>query len=236
MSLFFGLYASLASGTRSAWMTIILCALFLILIKSFQLNFRRNMILYTVIVVFSSGIYLVNEQIIDDRVINTGKEVANVFNNLSGPQQGGGLDARYSIWLDNLSMWRNNPVLGVGIGAYRKANEDLIKSGKSVSPHRFYDPHSVYFSMLVVVGIIGFIVFLLCVIFLPLRFYWLCYRQSNEKEIRFIVLCGVITILAYCFFGITENWLGANVLVNAFFFYSGLFLANINSIKSQNNL
>lgn len=63
----------------------------------------------------------------------------------------GNLNSRMLIWSDGLSVFSRDPLLGVGVGAFRSGMESLL--GYEVSPH------NLFLSILVGQGTVGFLFF-----------------------------------------------------------------------------
>jgi O-antigen ligase len=68
--------------------------------------------------------------------------------------QEGRLSGRERIWKTGLMIFKENTIIGVGAGGFRHAVEPYL--------YRRWAPHNTYLSLLVDIGIIGFLLFFTC--------------------------------------------------------------------------
>lgn len=108
-----------------------------------------------------------------------------------GDAMGGGMNSRTSIWLAGVKAFAERPLFGWGAGAFRFAVEPFF--GFPIAPH------NVYLSVLVELGLAGFILFTLLI---GLGFASLVGMPSRERIFWFVLL-GTWCI---CAFALNWEW------------------------------
>lgn len=136
-------------------------------------------------------------------------------------------DARMLIWQAALSTGINQPILGAGLGGFRFAYQDYIKTLPKLPPEREAPfPHNLYLTLWLETGLLGLISFLwLMIIF----FSQLFKRDKNQAPnyLNIIIAAGLLAILVH---GLTDTPYFKNDLALLFWFLIGLKLAS-----GQNN-
>lgn len=227
----FGAYAAIMSGTRSAWLALLACVALILFFHHLK-QIRTKAVVATIAICLLVVLLIMTfSQSVADRMAYTVAEVQNILNNPEQAQETGGLGSRYNIWLDSLAIWRMEPIFGIGIGDYVKEYEILKSKGLSKSAYRFTDSHNVYIHMLTVCGVVGLILFLFCLVALPLNYYWANFFRHQDAIIRMSCISGMVIVIAYVCFGMSEVWVRFNPMVNSFFFFSAVFLYIIRQRK-----
>lgn len=120
-------------------------------------------------------------------LLNSNDIQKNLENNIERLQgtpdmiRAGDLNYRQIIWSAGITIFSQNPIIGVGAGGFPHAIEPYL--------HRKLAPHNAYLSVLVDTGIIGFVLFISCFIIaaIPIRWY------SFEARVSYLIL--ILTLL-----------------------------------------
>jgi O-antigen ligase len=121
--------------------------------------------------------------------------LAAIHSDISQYQQGQGMTSiglRFHMWKGAIEIWRENPVLGVGTGGYRRALMNVVSDPKyAIYTH----PHNSLLYMAVSYGIVGVCVFV-WLIYLVVRRGWLARATMEGRVILvslFIIGVGSLT-------------------------------------------
>lgn len=128
-------------------------------------------------------------------------------------------DARIDIWKDAISVIKENPIIGVGVG---DRDETLmaryrIRMEKEDVPR--LNCHNQYLDTWVSTGILGLII-LLCLMGLPIYIGW---KQKNPLIVLFIIMMGASALF--------ESILDRLIGIQVFSFFYGLLLLS----RTDNN-
>jgi len=136
-------------------------------------------------------------------------------------------DTRMLIWQAALSTGINQPILGAGLGGFRFAYQDYIKTLPKLPPEREAPfPHNLYLTLWLETGLLGLVSFLwLMIIF----FSQLFKKEQNHAPnyLNIIIAAGLLAILVH---GLTDTPYFKNDLALLFWFLICLKLSS-----EQNN-
>jgi O-antigen ligase len=220
----FALYASVMSATRGAWLVLPFVGMTLVWLYRQRVDRRVWWLtggaiaaMLVLIVVLRPAPVVVP--------IERGVEELRIY--VSDP-------SAHTSWGDRLNMWRNaviiwwhNPVFGTGIGDFNHDNRELVAQGRSLSEDvaQYGHAHSIYFDTLATLGIVGLVVMLGALFLLPARYFYQGWQQANDAQSRFAALGGLLTVVSFAVFGISEGWLSRNPFINTYIVYLALFAA-----------
>ena len=140
------------------------------------------------------------------------------------------LNERFFLWGRSLSMVKDNPLIGVGLGQWRLAFPAYSKTQKfrqsedELAEIFFQRPHNDYVWVLTETGISGFCFYLAILgiaVFYALKVYLLS-DNVDSRAMAIFMIYGVIGYMVICFFSFPKE----RILHNIFF---GLILASITS-------
>ncbi len=206
-------YASLLSMTRGAW--LLLPVLLVMLLFIYRRNISRRgwrqigMSLVLLVVVLSIW---QPERVV--RGIENG--IADIQRTLDDPTARSSWGERLLMWRDAITIWRQEPFLGTGIGDFKLHRQQLKEQGLTQYPEAYAHAHNVYLHALAVTGLLGFLALVGLVFFYP---FWLFYRywsSAGTPWLRFYALAGMVTVIAFMVFGLTEGWLTRNAMVKSY--------------------
>lgn len=205
--------AELLTGTRGAWLA---SAAALFVIASLYTKNKKNLLVgILVAAVGMAGIFAVSPQL-KARFMTIG----NVHSENS-------ITERFSMWHSALNVWKDYPVLGIGVGQYEKAYQTQYclpdsKDYKRPPENRHGHPHNNFLLILSeggAVSAIAFLAFLGSLIWISLHGW----RQTDN--VLYLVLLSIL--LGMQLHGITDTNMKMTVPSKAFWFLTGLTLQMI---------
>lgn len=188
------------SKSRSTWMTLaVLGILFTIYLARSQAVWKKTT-LVVVILSLISGSYLL--PIVKSRIDQGIESINNYFatDDYRDPSRTSSLGLRFELWKTGWHMFLENPLLGVGVGAFKplaQVNSERYQVNEAV--HRYKYVHNQYLAALATRGVPGLILFLL-VIGLPVYIAMsqkAFDRESEVPHLAIILVC--MTYIIGCF-------------------------------------
>lgn len=220
------LYASIMSATRGAWLVLPFVGMTMVWLYRQRVD-RRVWWLAGAMTAAVLALLIVLRPAPVVGPIERGVEELRIF--VSDP-------SAHTSWGDRLNMWRNaaiiwwhNPLLGTGIGDFTHDNRELVAQGLSLSEDvgQYGHAHSIYFDTLATLGVVGLLVMIVALFLIPGRYFYLAWRQANDDQARFAALGGLLLVVSFAVFGISEGWLSRNPFINAYILYLALFAATL---------
>ncbi|HED32626.1 MAG TPA: O-antigen ligase family protein [Gammaproteobacteria bacterium] len=234
LALMCGVFASVLSGSRGGWVAVpFLIFVFFWYIKS---HFSLKLKLVTTVMVFSilGGLYAIPQTKVShhiDRTIESMQQYSD--SEIKSRKRTTSVGTRFEMWQAAWKIYLDNPVLGVGWGHYEETAQKQVDQGlrnRSAASHDH--PHSQYFSALANGGTVGFIA-LMMLYLVPAWLFVKYIRQGETADIRRLALAGLVLIVAYMAFGLSEPMLFRSRSVNFFAFYLAVFMAAISTEQSK---
>jgi len=219
------MYAGVLSLTRGAWLLLpiaVVCWVWM-----FRRVFTPKGWLAVAIVVLVGGSLLTlwTPAMVKHGVVSGIQDLKTYEKN---PAIGTSWGIRLNLWRDCVTLFKEHPLLGVGLGDLSIARQDLARRGLA---NKVYlggnEAHSIYFQALGTRGLIGLLALLVGVIGLPWWYFYRRWRWAVTPWQRFYVLGGVTTILAYAVFGLSEGWLTRNPFINTYAVFLIVFMYGI---------
>jgi O-antigen ligase len=120
----------------------------------------------------------------------------------------------------------------VGWGNYRARALELVKAGqRNKSIADYSHPHNQYLSALASGGVVG-VLFLLGLFIVPFILFYNAYKNESEP-IRALAISGMVLVIAFSHFALTEGVFERNITMNFYAFYSALIMSLIMRHKSH---
>jgi O-antigen ligase len=120
------------------------------------------------------------------------------------------------MWRDSLTLWREAPVFGVGVGDFERETERLVAEGRSGSTVVFGHAHSIYFDALATTGTVGFAAMLWFAFGRPFRIGWSAWRGAATPWQTFYAVGIMLAVVGFLVFGLTEAWFSRNPMVRTY--------------------
>jgi O-antigen ligase len=174
----------------------------------------------SIFVVFGLKIYVApGDFIFINRIQDTGM---NVLKFLSGEQKNSSLGQRFLMWDIALDVFKQQPLLGTGLGDFNLEIEQRIANKKTELAHAWPHAHNIYFNVLATSGISGFLTMIISLFIAPLR---LVYRRDQTTDgPEFSHNFFIIFLAAFMLFGLSEDWFSRSTLVVAFVLCFAVYL------------
>jgi len=133
---------------------------------------------------------------------------------------------RICMWRDSIRLFSSSPLWGTGIGDLKAGSEELIGSGEAACTRAFSHAHNIFIDALARTGLLGFSCLVAFLFVLPFSIFYRSWRVAEEAWDRFSALGGMMTLLAFGFFGLTEGWLARMVPTTTFALSVTVFLTS----------
>ena len=204
-----GVYTLLAAGSRGVIISTILTALILLMLavfKSLQQSGRHKKMLIASLSIFVIGIAVFSQsEYFGQRYTTTAAQV-QAFT--QGKVQHNAVSARLNLWQGGYHIWREQPILGTGIGDGQDDLDRLIEQGTiSLSTASFAIFHNIYVDVLATTGLLGFLLMMLGIFILPGLYFWRTLFDSNAQTQIFSGLAGLGLVMFNLLFGLFNSWL-----------------------------
>ena len=230
---FLGTVSSVLTGSRGAWVAAPI--LFLVTLVHLGKRIKKKM-LFIIVSVFVLAFlvpYLIPNTNLAQRIELVGENFLKYSKGNVDALNGIGL--RLASWEASWNIAKEHLLLGIGPGGYYPTIQKMSSRGELPYYVGVYynQPHSIYFAVLVDSGLVG-LFFLLALFFVPLWIFVKRIRapgmdKSIDKTAHYT---GVILILGYSQFGLTETIFGRNLFVS---FYI-IMLAALLQITSEESV
>jgi O-antigen ligase len=230
-----GGYATVATGSRTAFLFIPVIIVTLLLLFRKQLSRKAWAIITGVLVLLIVILTLQQNRVVGG--FTRGLEEIEKYQQDSSVYSSWG--ARLNMWYNSWQVFKTAPVLGTGVGDYHVDVKKLLKKGITRADgfsEEQTNAHSIYFETLAEGGIIGIALLLTCLFILPSRFFYRYWKNAISNEVRSYSLAGLIIVVAFAWFGLTEGWLNRNPMVNSYALLLVVFMTSLaNKVKPIGN-
>lgn len=221
------LYAAILSQARGAWLALPVCGavLFYFTVKYGRLKIKvvLPLLLLGVAVLAVSPA----RELLEGRVSEAVQEVEAFA---SGEKFDSSVGGRLAMWDIAVDVWQQHPVIGTGLGDFDQEIEQRQVQGiyESIAVHA--SVHNIYLQALATTGTVGFLALCFALVIQPLRLF---YRAPGEKPTP-ARLGGIMLVLAYAVFGLTESWILRAPVISMFLIY--LITLSVTVSKSKENI
>lgn len=227
-----GLLASFMSGSRGSWITI--PALLLFLLWSMRAEIPQKLLagITTLVIAVPLLIYVLPGTNMSERIGKTFEEYANYLNNPPGKNlMGNPVGIRLEMWQASWTIFRESPLLGTGWGNYESAAEKLVAQGaRNEAITQYRHPHNQYLSSMANSGIAG-LVATLVLLAVPIFIFYRAYKSELSLK-RPLATAGIVLVIAFAHFALTESVFERNMTINFYSFYLALITALIHKRTS----
>jgi O-antigen ligase len=219
LSLLGALIATVLSGTRGAWLGLIIAVPFAVGLTFLVNDVPRKRIILVVVksIVLVSIVGILVGDAILDRWQTTSQSI-----DVSKPltDQRSSIGQRLMMWDAAVKIWYRNPIIGTGLGDFHVDFDRMKKSGEvmwaGMDPRASGYAHNTLFEALASTGILGLVGLILSTFILPLVYFFKALKVSVDEYDRYAAAFGMVFITAFLIFGLTENWLVHKQLVITF--------------------
>lgn len=214
-----GIVATILSATKGA--IIAIPALILILLVQVAAHPKawllRSMI--AAVLVMTAGAYFLLGTHMDRRIKATINQTYAFFEGNTGAKK----DLRLQMWSEAIKIIKDNLFTGVGHGGYRPIIREKVKKHPELeSISKFHTPHNMFLANMVDYGISGMII-TLALFFSPLLVFIPNARKNGST--RDFAYAGLILVVAYFFFSMTETIFFRYIFVSPFVIFNAALIA-----------
>jgi len=229
-----GVLASVLSHSRGSWIAVpFLVVVFLWYINS-SFSFRSRITVAILIIVALGALYVIPQTGVSFQIDRTIKSLQQYHgSDISSVSRSSSVGTRLEMWQASLKMYLDNPLLGVGWGHYQENAQLQVDQGLRNQSAAFFDhPHNQFISALANGGSLGFVV-TMQLFLIPAWLFIKYIKQGKTEDIKRLALAGLILIVAYMAYGLSEPMLDRSRSVNFFAFYLAIFMAAIHGQLRQ---
>lgn len=210
------LYASALAQARGAWLFIPIFMLTLGWFYRRQLFASRRAIAATVAVLVLVGAAGVWQA--DRLTSGVQRGFSDIQTFMENPEEGTSWGIRINLWRNALLLVQEHPLLGTGLGDFHQEMRDMAADGRSWSGAvaEYGHAHSIYFDALANAGVLGFFATVAGYLLLPLWGFARKGVAADSPERRFYAQAGIVLVLAFATFGVSEALWARNPFVNTY--------------------
>ena len=222
-----GMLASILSKSRGGWVAIPPLALLFAWGLSSVLSVRRVLLSLVALGVVLVVAYQTPATGLRSRIEQTAGNVTRYLESkdVRDGARGTSIGSRFEMWKSAWNMFTENPLLGGGWGEFRDYTRKLIRQGV-ISPAvgRYYHAHNEYLSTLAKGGLLGFMA-LMALFLVPGWIFFQIFKSNSDETSRSIALAGLVLILAFMSFALSEAIFERSRPVLFFGFYLAVLMA-----------
>lgn len=214
------LCASILSQARGAWLALPFCLVLLLYVAVHYKKIRIWMalivpVLLAVAVVLTPAADIVStrwQKAVDD--IELYQSENKIFTSVG---------IRLAMWEVAVDVWKRYPIVGTGPGDfYLEMQSDKVQEKYEVRKVYKKMPvisstHNIFMQSLATTGAIGFVVMCSALFVLPFRLFYM--TRLKGDGINVVSLSGIVVLIAFAVFGLTESWILRAPMVSVFLIY-----------------
>lgn len=204
---------NLFTGTRSGWLT---SAVVLLMIAFLYVKNKWKMMVGVLVVVACLG-----------GVFNASPKLAARLMTMERPENNTSITERFKMWQSASHIWKDYPVLGIGVGQYQEAYQTKYclpdsHDFKRKPEQRLKHPHSNFMLILAEAGVVGEASFLF---FFGLMLWFAFHGWRRTHDAVYLALLSVL--MGTQLQGIMDTNIAMTVVSKAYWFFIGLALQMI---------
>ena len=233
-----GLLASGLSLVRGGWLALPLLILLLMWYASKRLKLKVIFLGLSLMLLTVSSLYFVSQTGVQKRIaaswINLDRylDSQDVNDKVRGASDG----VRFEMWKAAWIIFKDNPVVGGGWGDYMEKAQALVDKGVvNKIAAKYYHPHNQFMSALAKGGLFGFLAISALFLF-PAIIFYRSISHSNAAETRRLALAGLILIVGFVGFGLTESILERSRSIIFFSFYLAVLMALVQFSRHKHSI
>lgn len=130
------------------------------------------------------------------------------------------------LWQIAVSVWREHPFIGTGIGDFHYETKRKIESGQTRLDYVYGHAHNIFLDALATTGLLGLSALVVAFFIVPVRIFLYFGFESTVKKADLPVLAGLTHLICFAVFGLTEGWLARSPMVSVFIFGLLVFVSS----------
>lgn len=227
------LYASVLSETRSAWLFVLVFLIMLLIFSAQYIRFDRRTLAVVVLggAVIAAGLAWKWTWL--ERGISNGADDLTTF--MSNPSAPSSWGTRLNLWRNTLLLVKEHPLLGVGLGDFHAEMRRMAADGESWSKDvaKYGHAHSIYFDPLANGGLVALVATFVGYLLMPFLMFRRFLAAAQSPEERFYALGGLLTVLAFATFGLSEALWHRNPFVNTYVVCIVVFMSGAVAVRRR---
>lgn len=233
LALCLGILASILSASRGGWVAIPVFAAILIWASREHISRKLQMLGIGILLVILITGYLVPQTGMRQKIHTTIENVKGYAQSeVNDSRRATSIGSRFEMWQASWEIFLQHPLKGVGWGGYQQHAQLLVDQGlRNPIAADFTHPHNQFLSALVSGGVLGIVATLL-LFYLPARIFVrvLC-MPGRSDEARRMALAGLLLMVVFAIFNLSESFLERTRTVAFFIFYLAVFMAGVREDK-----
>ena len=229
LALIFGLIASALSMSRGGWIALPVLFVVIAWYWSKFLSIKLVTISFLVILTGIMMLYFTPQTGLQERVEVTSSNITRYINSkeVDDPARATSLGTRLESWKAGWMIFLEYPVVGGGWTNYQINTQKLVDKGLvNQSAANWTHPHNQFLSSLAKGGGVGLIATVILFLF-PAIIFYRTIRLNTDGFIRSIGLAGLVFVIAFVIFNLTETFLERTRPIMFYAFYLSVFFALI---------
>ena len=231
-----GMVASALSLSRGGWVALPFLVILFIWYSSNKTTLVTKIMSYSLLIVITGSLYFIPQTGVQKRLDTSISNFDRYFDDKIDKdwEKYTSIGGRLEMWKAAWIIFLDNPVVGGGWGDYSEKAQKLVDKGVlNKSAAKYYHPHNQFFSALAKGGVIGFISILILFLFPAIIFYKFI-RNKAKPEIQRLVLAGLIFIVCFVSFSLTEAILERSRSIIFFSFYLAIIMSQVQHCRKNN--
>lgn len=230
-----GILASLLSQSRGGWVAIPFMMAVFVWVAIAHVSRVKIVTSIVGLILCVLIAYQVPQTGLEKRLNITVTNIEKYINADEKSMAGGtSVTSRFEMWQASWSIFLDNPLVGVGWGNYQENAKQLVQSGERNWTAAGWDhPHNQFISAMVSGGIFALLAIIL-LFFIPAQiFYKACKSSQRSIDARRMALAGLILMVGFSVFNMSESFLERSRTISFFIFYLAVFMAGIRETNTE---
>ncbi|MCK5396186.1 MAG: O-antigen ligase family protein [Gammaproteobacteria bacterium] len=194
------LYASVLSQARGAWLALPACLFLLLSLAAWYGKIKTRTILIALTLLAAVIVVTPAKDIVSSRIQSVTHEI-ELFQ--SGVDISSSIGDRFAMWHIAVNVWKEQPIIGSGPGDFEGELLSSQERGMYVAVLPHSSVHNIFLQALATTGTIGFVILCLALFILPFRLFY----KASAGGIDVVSLSGMVVLVAFAVFGLTESWI-----------------------------
>ncbi|MFK5854535.1 MAG: O-antigen ligase family protein [Bacteroidota bacterium] len=224
-----GVLASALSQSRGGWVALPVLLLVFIWYSRFYVTKSTQFLSVAAIMGVIIVIYLVPQTRVELKLDETITNIQMYINSdVNSKYRETSIGVRLEAWKAAWFVFLDNPLIGVGWGNLQENAKVYVDNGEINKSAIIYShPHNQFLSVMASGGIIATIA-IFFLFYIPFKvFYTACKSKESSSDQRRIALAGILFIVGFVIFNLSESFLERSRTVSFFIFYLAVFMAGI---------
>ena len=227
LSMLCGIVAAVLSQSRGVWLVFPVYILIALLYVLKEKHISAMTIAVPLILLLLISSFTPISDVIEKRFDEATTEVNRFYKE---DQYVSSVGTRLAMWSIVIDVWKQYPILGTGPGDFDDEVMALQSQGDYLGMDIHNSVHNIYIQALVGSGMLGILALGFMLLIAPLRLLFDRVNASEEGR-----LVGVITIITFTIYGLTESWTLRLPAISIFLVYLIVAASHLRIFGSRNS-